>query len=80
MSGSLTSFTGILNPVPPQTAGNLEEEQLINSVSMHPLTGGSQGKLGGVQGADWKTKYDGVRGRYATVKGRRVRGEVLARI
>ncbi len=47
---------------------------------MHPFAGGSQGKSEGAQGADWKTKYDGAKGRYGTVKGWRFRGEVLARI
>lgn len=42
VSGRLTGFTGILLPVPPQTEGNVEEEQLIDSVSMHPFAGGSQ--------------------------------------
>lgn len=72
VSGGLTGFTKILLPVPPQTEGNLEEEQLIDSVSTHPFAGGSQGKSGGARGTDWKTKHDSARGRYGTVKGWRV--------
>lgn len=80
VSGGLTGFTGILLLVPPQTEGNLEEEQLIDSVSTLPFSGGTLGKLGGAQGADWKTKHDSARGRYGTVKGWRVCGEALASI
>lgn len=72
VSGGPTGFTGIHLLVPPQTEGNLEEEQLIDSVSTHPVAGGTQGKLGGARGADWKTKHDSARGRYGTVKGWRV--------
>lgn len=74
VSGSLTGFTGILLLVPPQTEGIFEEEQLIDSVSMHPFARGSQGKSGGRQGADWKTKHDSAKERYGTVEGMEVWG------
>lgn len=72
VSAGLTGFTGILLLVSSQTESDFEEEQLIDSVSALPLAGGSPGKSGGAQGADWKTKHDSARGRYGTIKGWRL--------
>lgn len=62
---------GSSSPVPPQTLGNLEEEQLIDSVSTLPSAGGSLGK----SRAEWKTKHDSARGRCGTVNGWRGQAE-----
>lgn len=58
--GGLIGFSR--DPPPPQTLGNLEEEQLNDPVSTLPLAAGRLGKSRG----NWKTKHDSTTATYGT--------------